>query len=72
MGNCQDYNFQEKLNNLVDLAPKKRGKLTEAAQNEYLKDIMRQGGNKERVSAGLRNWEQDYLFYVDQKVFLSV
>ncbi len=58
------------LNSLLDLAPKRRGKVTESAQNEFLKEIMR--NNKEKKGTDVRNWEQDYNFYLDQKVYLRL
>ena len=57
-----------KLASLVDLKPMLKGKVTEEAQLENLKSLMRQTSEvKRRKTEGeCYGWEVDYNFYVDQ------
>ena len=62
-------NVIDRPNSLLDLKPRKRGRnVSEEAQLENLREIMRQNSMKEkRKSFGeLRNWETDFNFYIDQ------
>ncbi len=68
-GDKMTEKLKGQLNCLVDLAPKKPGKLSEETQHKYLKEIMRKQSHREKGShLQKRNWEQDFCFYVDQKV----
>ena len=60
--------LKEQLDCLVDLAPKRPGKHSEEMQHEYLKEIMRKQSHREKQGAAKRNWEEDFSFYLDQKV----
>ncbi len=62
--------LSEKLDCLLDLAPKLRGKVSDEDQNNHLRELMRQTSHREKSggSGSCRNWEQDFEFYLDQKV----
>lgn len=63
--------FVEKLNSLLDLKPKLRGRTAEEDELENLRNIMRQNAEVKRrkiVEGGFEqyDWEADYNFYIDQ------
>jgi len=66
----------QRLNTLLDLKPKLKGKPTEEAELENLRDVMRQAADIHRrktVESGVEqyDWEADYNFYIYQyKVYI--
>ena len=58
--------YSEQLQQLLDLAPKPRGKSTEEAQLAYLKEIMRQACRCRNMEGDRYDWEIDFEFYIDQ------
>jgi len=69
-----DTAFRDKLQSLMDLKPRLRGKVTDEAQLENLKSLMRQTSDtKRRMSEGKQyDWEVDYQFYLDQYKVLII
>ena len=69
--NKEDFEKPEvvaKMNSLFDLKPKLKGKPTEEAELENLRNIMRQTSERKRKRENeiLYDWETDYNFYIDQ------
>ena len=68
--------FVNKLNSLMDLKPKLKGKPTEEAELKNLREIMRQNADVKRrrtLEGGVQqyDWEADYDFYIDQFKVIS-
>ena len=60
--------FQKQLDNLLDLKPRLRGKVSEEKQLDNLRDLMRSNSEKQRKTSTseMYNWETDFNFYLDQ------
>ena len=56
------------MDRLLDLKPKLKGKVTEEAQLDNLRKLMRQNCEMKRLKPGAEryDWEEDYNFYIDQ------
>ena len=61
-----NVDFQKRLNSLLDLKPKLRGKPSQEAELENLRRVMREKSESKRKEGDKYNWETDYDFYVDQ------
>lgn len=73
--------FSERLNALLDLAPKPKGRGGNVSrENEFVKGIMKSQGKKKKRPLEKKNegdgndsdWEKDFEFYKDQKVNSSL
>ena len=56
------------LDDLLDLTPKLRGRVSDEAQLEHLRILMRQNSDMKRMKPGaeMYDWKEDYNFFLDQ------
>ena len=73
--------FQNKLNELLDLAPKPSGRGGDKKRDdEYLRNLMSKTGKQKKRALEKKNddddegsdWETDFAFYIDQQVYSKI